>query len=139
MHSLHWELEYLLILNSQEAKLYFSLSQCLLHWIAKCRQEIYNLLISRHSPKFSASNFCPFSYLPQWFNRTIYGTDQLALFVLRFCPAFNNTYHTGIVTFFCVHLYRTYIVLTPKISFAFQAILTKKDIDHLYGECNIGI
>jgi len=38
-------------------KLYFSLSQYLRPWIAKCRHHFYNLLISRRSPKFFCSQF----------------------------------------------------------------------------------
>jgi len=74
-------------------KLYFSLSQYLRPWIEKCRHHIYKLLISRRLltssyPSISAHNFCPVSDLPQWFNRAIYRSDQLALFAFQLCPAF---------------------------------------------------
>jgi hypothetical protein len=41
--------------RKQQATLYFSLSRYLRPWITKCRHHIYNLLVSRHSPKILCS------------------------------------------------------------------------------------
>ena len=103
--------------TKQQAKFYLSLPQYSRSWIAKCSHQIYNILTSKHTPKFlflvivallvifhndlTVPYFGETSYLSSHYNFALHSV--------------NKTYHTGILKFICVYFYTPNVLLTPKI------------------------